>query len=63
MMRHFDELMELRAERISLLQELNTSSNLKRQSINKRLMKVSKRIQRLTGIGLAISCKDELYSE
>jgi hypothetical protein len=62
-MRHFDELMELRAERMSLLQELNTSSNPKRQSINKRLMQVSKRIQRLAGVALAVSCKDDLYSD
>ena len=49
-MRNFDELMDLRAERITLLSQLNASSNSRRQIINKRLMRVSKKIQKLAGV-------------
>ena len=49
-MRNFDQLMDLRAERMTLLSQLNVSSNAKRQIINKKLMRVSKRIQRLAGV-------------
>lgn len=52
-MRNADELMDLRAERLELLQMLNACSNSRRQMINKKLMRVSKRIQRLSGVALA----------
>lgn len=42
--------MDLRAERMNLLAQLNSSDNTKRQIINKRLMRVSKKIQKLAGI-------------
>lgn len=58
-MRTTDELMDLRAERIELLAMLNASSNSKRQIINKKLMRVSKKIQRLSGISV-LADKDEL---
>ncbi|MBX9653840.1 hypothetical protein K2Y11_09515 [bacterium] len=51
-MRNFDELMDLRAERITLLSQLNASSNSRRQIINKRLMRVSKKIQKLAGVAV-----------
>ncbi|QDU64089.1 hypothetical protein Pan216_49780 [Planctomycetes bacterium Pan216] len=56
-MRHTDELMDLRAERIELLQLLNSSSNTKRQVINKRLMSVTKKIQHLAGTD-GVAAKD-----
>lgn len=52
-MRNADELMDLRAERITLLAQLDHCSNSKRQAINKRLMSVSKKIQRLAGVSLS----------
>lgn len=58
-MRNFDELMDLRAERMELLQLLNSSSNAKRQTINKRLMRVTKRIQKLSGVTVG-GDKDEI---
>jgi len=57
-MRNFDELMDLRAERITLLSQLNASSNSRRQIINKRLMRVSKKIQKLAGVAV-VSSKSE----
>lgn len=54
-MRNFDELMDLRAERITLLSQLNASSNSRRQIINKRLMRVSKKIQKLAGVAVVSS--------
>lgn len=59
-MRQSDELIDLRAERIALLQQLNASSNSRRQLINKRLMRVSKKIQRLSGVGISPRDKDDL---
>lgn len=59
-MRNVDELMDLRAERLELLQQLNSSSNSKRQMINKKLMRVSKKIQKLSGVALASTSKDEI---
>lgn len=56
-MRNFDELMDLRAERMNLLSMLDSSSNSRRQIINKRLMRVSKKIQKLAGV--AITPKSE----
>lgn len=53
-----DELMDLRAERMSLLAQLDNSSNSKRQVINKRLMSVSKKIQRLAGVAIPTSSKE-----
>ena len=58
-MKNFDALMDLRAERMTLLSQLNASSNSKRQIINKRLMRVSKKIQRLAGVNLVASSKDD----
>ena len=58
-MKNFDALMDLRAERMTLLSQLNASSNSKRQIINKRLMRVSKRIQRLAGVNLVAASKDD----
>lgn len=52
-MRNFDELMELRAERMALLAQLTSSDNSRRQTLNKRLMRVSKKIQKLAGIHIA----------
>lgn len=52
-MRNFDELMGLRAERMALLAQLSASTNSKRQILNKRLMRVSKKIQKLAGIHIA----------
>lgn len=57
-MRNADELMDLRAERISLLAQLDQCSNSKRQAINKRLMTVSKKIQRLAGVAVATANKE-----
>lgn len=57
-MRHFDELMDLRAERMQLIAELNASDNSRRQLINKRLMRVSKKIQKLVGIQIAPKNED-----
>ena len=57
-MRNLDELIDLRAERMELLAQLNVCSNSKRQIINKKLMRVSKRIQRLAGVAFT-SDKDE----
>lgn len=59
-MRNLDELMDLRAERLELLQMLNSSSNSKRQIINKKLMRVSKKIQRLSGVSVAAPSKDDI---
>ena len=59
-MRNLDELMDLRAERLVLLQQLNSSSNSKRQLINKKLMRVSKKIQKLAGVPVAAAAKDEI---
>ncbi|MFO0949073.1 MAG: hypothetical protein U1D30_24705 [Planctomycetota bacterium] len=59
-MRNVDELIDLRAERLELLQQLNTSSNSKRQMINKKLMRVSKKIQKLSGIALVSTSKEEI---
>jgi hypothetical protein len=59
-MQNADELMDLRAERLTLLQMLNSCSNAKRQRINKRLMSVSKRIQRLLGIAMTSSDAKDL---
>ena len=59
-MRHTDELMDLRAERISLLAMLNSSSNSRRQRINKRLMSVSKKIQKICGVGPGASAGKSL---
>jgi hypothetical protein len=58
-MKHFDELMDLRAERMTLLSQLNLSSNAKRQIINKKLMRVSKRIQKLAGVTLVAKGSEE----
>jgi hypothetical protein len=52
-MRQTEDLFELRAERISLLSQLNNSSNARRQLLNKRLMAVSKKIQKICGISVA----------
>lgn len=52
-MKKTDELIELRAERIQLLRELTNTTNAKRQQLNKRLVTVSRRIQKLTGIQVA----------
>jgi hypothetical protein len=57
-MRHCDELMDLRAERMQLVAELNASDNSRRQLINKRLMRVSKRIQKLVGVQIEPKSKD-----
>jgi hypothetical protein len=57
-MKNFDELMDLRAERMTLLSQLNLSSNAKRQIINKRLMRVSKKIQKLAGVNLIVKSSD-----
>lgn len=59
-MRNFDELMDLRAERMNLLSQLNASSNSKRQIINKRLMRVSKKIQKLAGIAVVSGKEAEI---
>jgi hypothetical protein len=59
-MRESDELMDLRAERMALLQLLNSSSNAKRQAINKRLTRVSKKIQRLSAVAIPIATRDEV---
>jgi hypothetical protein len=58
-MKNFDELMDLRAERMTLLSQLNLSSNAKRQIINKRLMRVSKKIQKLAGVNLLVKSSDD----
>ncbi len=57
-MKNFDELMDLRAERMTLLSQLSLSSNAKRQIINKRLMRVSKKIQKLAGVNLLVKSSD-----
>lgn len=57
-MRDYDELFDLRAERMELLQQLNFCSNAKRQTINKRLTRVSKKIQRLSGMHIPIETKE-----
>ena len=57
-MRNADQLMDLRAERLSLLEMLDSCSNSRRQLINKRLMSVSKKIQRLSGSALPSAAKD-----
>lgn len=57
-MRHSDDLVDLRAERLMLLQQLNVCSNSRRQLINKRLMSVSKKIQRLSGTAVASAKED-----
>jgi hypothetical protein len=59
-MRHSDELFDLRAERMTLLAQLNVSSNSRRQIINKRLMRVSKKIQKLAGVTVLASKEEEL---
>ena len=59
-MRHVDELMDLRAERMDLLQKLNSSSNSRRQAINRRLSVVSKKIQKLCGLCAAGSAKQQI---
>ena len=48
--RHTVDLWDLRAERMSLLRQLNGSSNAKRQTINKQLQGVSKQIQSICGL-------------
>lgn len=48
-MQNTDELIELRAQRLELLHRLNRCDSMKRQLINKRLIVVNKRIQRLSG--------------
>jgi hypothetical protein len=58
-MKHFDELMDLRAERMTLLSQLNLSSNAKRQIINKKLMRVSKKIQKLAGVHLIVKSESD----
>lgn len=60
LIRNADELMDLRAERIELLSLLNSSSNSKRQIINKKLMRVSKRIQKLSGVAVSAAERDEV---
>lgn len=57
-MKHFDELMDLRAERMTLLSQLDLSSNAKRQIINKRLMRVSKKIQKLAGVHVIVKSSE-----
>lgn len=57
-MHQADQLMDLRAERLALLQQLDACSNAKRQLINKRLMSVSKKIQRLAGVPVAAGKDD-----
>ncbi|MBY0587497.1 hypothetical protein K2X85_09990 [bacterium] len=57
-MKHFDELMDLRAERMTLLSQLNLSSNAKRQIINKKLMRVSKKIQKLAGVHVVVKSEN-----
>lgn len=59
-MRLNDEIIDLRAERMALLAQLDSCSNSKRQILNKRIMRVSKRIQRLCGISDSASSKDEI---
>lgn len=56
-MKNFEQLMDLRAERMTLLAQLNASSNSRRQIINKRLMRVSKKIQKLAGVAVTASAR------
>lgn len=49
-MRNTDELIELRAERLELLSQLTKTNNANRQKINQRLMAVSRKIQKLSGM-------------
>jgi hypothetical protein len=55
-----DDIWDLRAERLNLLQQLDKCSNLRRQRLNKQIVILSKKIQRIAGVD-AVSSKSEDY--